>query len=276
MAVPGLDPGISPAIHVLPHFKGVRCSEAARRGELAFADDGGAVSLNPTPNRPDPMTDLLAHDVLRGAVSPFRRSPRGLDRVDLDISGHLHKHWPGEMVGVLALPWGLRYFDRARIAAGRDAILRDWAETPAHDAENTGGILRSLLTQPQPTIAGSDRYHNNMIGTLRVARLLWGDRPRWGGSVYDLPAKSLYLDTGQMPTIEGFFGHFDRVARWLADRPDIRFVSKVHDIMPLSDPAFYTPDAASRHRRWLDLLAARGHGAIVSTSISSPSRPASS
>ena len=169
------------------------------------------------------------------------------------------------MVGVLALPWGLRYFDRARIAAGRDAILRDWAETPAHDAENTGDILRSLLTQPQPTIARSDRYHNNMIGTLRVARLLWGDRPRWGGSVYDLPAKSLYLDTGQMPTIEGFFGHFDRVARWLADRPDIRFVSKVHDIMPLSDPAFYTPDAASRHRRWLDLLAARGHGAIVST-----------
>ena len=88
------------------------------------------------------MTDLLAHDVLRGAVSPFRRSPRGLDRVDLDISGHLHEHWRGEMVGVLALPWGLRYFDRARIAAGRDAILRDWAETPAHDAENTGDILR--------------------------------------------------------------------------------------------------------------------------------------
>ena len=50
----------------------------------------------------------IAYDLTRLLVGPTLPVPRGIDRVDLGYARYFLETWPGECVGILPLPLGLR------------------------------------------------------------------------------------------------------------------------------------------------------------------------
>ena len=76
------------------------------------------------------------------------------------------------------------------------------------------------------------------------------------------PRKSIYMNVANFPL------DWDRHIAWLDQRPDIRPVFFIHDLLPIQQPQWFWPKEPSRHARRLALLARRGAAAIVaSTSV---------
>ena len=208
------------------------------------------------------MTRPLAYHILRAALGPLRRSPRGMHRCDIEIGGHLLDAWPGEFVGLLPLPWGMQCFDRARVAYSRDLLLRYWAEG---EAPEVGEVLRRLIATRQPPLPMPPTRQNQAIAWWRVARMLWGPRPYWGRSAYRLAEGSILFEAGHTLTIAPTGFHVGRLERLLAARPDIDFVPMIYDLLPLTDPALFGPGDPVLHRQMLDVVARRARMVIVGT-----------
>jgi glycosyltransferase involved in cell wall biosynthesis len=79
------------------------------------------------------------------------------------------------------------------------------------------------------------------------------------GRIAAIGANAVYLNVSQYPlSSPSYF-------RWLQERPDVKPVFMIHDLLPIQYPEFFHPASVKRHARRLSVFAKIAAGAIVST-----------
>ena len=177
----------------------------------------------------------IVYDILRLFLSAAARTPRGIDRVDIGYARHLFETWPGECVGVLPTPWGMRLYDRARVMRGLDRIEVLWNERNGGPA-GPGGALPRLLN------------------LLAATGFSFG-RPARDAA----PRNALYLNIGQLGWAVGW------TLRWLRHRPDIRPVFMLHDLIPLEHPSLVSRLGLWSYRQMFRGVERHASGLILTT-----------
>src|ERR1700737_5416439 len=86
------------------------------------------------------MSAPIAFDTVQLLLGSLAVTPRGIDRVDLQYARFFFETWPGDCVGTLPTPWGVRWYDRERIIRGLDRLEELWGET-IQSHENQGRVL---------------------------------------------------------------------------------------------------------------------------------------
>ena len=94
------------------------------------------------------MSAPIAYDVTRLLLGSLAVTPRGIDRVDLRYARFFFETWPGDCVGTLPTPWGVRSYDRPRVLQGLDRLEQLWSETvQSHEDRVLLRIKRRLSGQ---------------------------------------------------------------------------------------------------------------------------------
>src|SRR6202012_2282359 len=76
-----------------------------------------------------------------------------------------------------------------------------------------------------------------------------------------LPKGAIYLNVSQFPLwIASYFG-------WMQQRPDIKPVFFIHDLLPIEAPEYFRKSEYDRHQQRLKNLAQFGAAAIVTTQV---------
>ena len=204
------------------------------------------------------MAPPIVFDLLRLFLGPSRTAPRGIDRVDLAYARFLFTNWPGDCVGLLPTPWGLRLYDRRRVMAGLDALEAMWRERSVGPDAVFDEVARRLGgAASQPSVSPANRVRGALP---RFTQLLLATGVAVGTPVIGTAAKgAIYLNIGQL----GWAAPW--MVRWLAQRADIRAVFLLHDAIPLERPDLVTPLGSAMHRRMMGVAARHAAGLIFTT-----------
>jgi glycosyltransferase involved in cell wall biosynthesis len=196
------------------------------------------------------MARPIAYDMLRLMLGPMHETPRGIDRIDFGIASALHADWPAALNGLALMPWGLRYFGRKKLAEGGEQLRTLWREHIARDDDPIYQRLKRFLADParvpETPPLHSARWIAELQGGLRLVRFMTR-AGKWelGRKVRTLPRNSLYLS----------IGHYGlgspALLSWLDDRPDIRSVFMLHDVIPLEAPELVAQSSRRLHQRAL-------------------------
>lgn len=102
-----------------------------------------------------------------------------------------------------------------------------------------------------------------MLSRAKVAQLFagkcWEARCRVTPSMAQVPRNAVYLNIA-----EHWLEHH-RYFDWLGERPDVRAVFFVHDVLPLDYPEYFRPGYQAIFQRRFETIARRGTAFIVST-----------
>ncbi len=215
------------------------------------------------PASPSTTSPPVIYDILRLFLSASERTPRGIDRMDLAYARFLFGSWPGDCAGALPTPWGLRLYDRERVLRGLDRIETLWSETTDSLHDTTfASVKRRLAGNVEPGDSARRTGGQSTAWKLkRFASLLSGTDPGLGiPLVRAVPARALYLNVGQL----GWAAPW--TTSWLPQRPDIRAIFMIHDVIPLERPDLIVGPGPWAHRRMID-TAARHAAGIISTTV---------
>jgi glycosyltransferase involved in cell wall biosynthesis len=204
----------------------------------------------------------IAFDLARlFIVGPMSPSPRGIDRVDLAYARHFFEQWPGDSIGIVPTPWGIRWYDRDRSLRVVDFIESRWGETA--DAWTDPAYLRvkARLSGGQPPApvppakirSAAARLASGVIDFVRQH----GFAP--GHPVKSIPAGAVYLNTGQITLA------VPQLLAWLAERKDVKPVFMLHDAIPIEHPEYCSPRSSRLHGQMLTNTARHAAGVIVTT-----------
>lgn len=210
----------------------------------------------------------IIYDVLRLFLSASERTPRGIDRIDLAYARFLFGSWPGDCAGALPTPWGLRLYDRQRVLRGLDRIEMLWSETTDSLHDTTfASVKRWLAGAVAPDDPARRTGGQSTAWTLkRFVSLVSGASPGFGSSlVRAAPARALYLNVGQL----GWAAPW--TTSWLRQRPDIRAIFMIHDVIPLERPDLIVGPGPWAHRRMIDAAARHAAGIISTTAAAGAS-----
>lgn len=187
------------------------------------------------------MTRAIIYDAARLFIATALPTPRGIDRADLDYARALTETWPGEVFALLPTPWGLRIHDRTAFIRALDYLDGRWRETL--DADHDPGLAhtlrrlaggRDVRTTSRPNaLVRLARSIAGMAGVLRVTGLRFGRNARRA-----IPDGAIYLNIGHLSYVAPAIGPL------LRQRPDLRPVYLLHDVIPIEFPEMVLPVAA--------------------------------
>src|SRR5947207_10075131 len=190
------------------------------------------------------MAAPIAYDTVRLLLGSLAATPRGIDRVDLRYARYFFETWPGDCVGTLPTPWGVRWYDRQRVLQGLDRLERLWLETLRSDEDHVLGRIKARLSgkhEPQNQTNGEDRRHVFSSGS-RLLDVLSLKEFSFGGSVVrSIPKNAIYVNVGQVGLA------IPRIISWLRRRPDVKSVFMLHDVIPLERPELVSSKDYRRH-----------------------------
>jgi glycosyltransferase involved in cell wall biosynthesis len=212
------------------------------------------------------MKSTIAYDLSRLIWHYTAPAPNGIDRVDLAYARHFLCRHPKPALGVCLGGLWPATVDAADARPLLAAVDRHWHAGGPGAAEAYRALKARLLgggpATPQATLAASEPT----LAPGHPAAPKWSDlihlaapgrwRRTFGGR---LPAGATFIHATHIP-FDGMFG-------WLSRRPDIRAVFFVHDLLALHYPEYFRPWHAAQHRRALEIVARRGHAAIVCTHV---------
>ena len=118
------------------------------------------------------MATPIAYDTVRLLLGSLAATPRGIDRVDLRYARYFFETWPGDCVGTLPTPWGVRWYDRQRVLQELDRLEQLWLETVRSDEDHVLGRIKRRLSgrhEPQHPATGKDRRQVADPGVERQA-----------------------------------------------------------------------------------------------------------
>ncbi|ACA19395.1 glycosyl transferase group 1 [Methylobacterium sp. 4-46] len=200
------------------------------------------------------MTDrAVVLDLTRLVTRLAQAHPTGIDRVDLAYARHALGQ-PGPRFGLVSTPLGPRLLPRPEAQAVVEAAVAGWAEDAAAEADPAYRALAARLGQGVPAAAGGApaprRRRVQAAIRLRLARM---------PGIAGLPRGALYLHTSHL--------RLDRPARfdWLYDRPDVRPVFFVHDIIPIEYPEYGRDGEAARHARRMRTVSRHAAAIVVNS-----------
>jgi glycosyltransferase involved in cell wall biosynthesis len=192
-------------------------------------------------------------------MGAMHRTPRGIDRIDFGFGSFLVDHWPGEVFGVLPMPWGIRAFSRDRMRLGRDRLARMWGEAEAADGDPAFARLLATLAGEPSSALHPQRRHLTAHGIWRLLRILLEGGPQLGEPVMSLPRDAIYLDVGHYGLSNP--AHLG----WLDARPDIRPVFFLHDAIPLQMPSLVAAETVCTHQQVMANTAHYASAVLVPT-----------
>src|SRR5215472_2392715 len=208
------------------------------------------------------MSAPIAYDVLRLLVGSLSVTPRGIDRVDLRYARFFFETLPSDCFGTLPTPWGVRGYDRKRVLQGLDRLEQLWLETvQAHEDSVLLRIKRLLSGEHDlrsEKLPGDGRAVINpasrFLNLLSVAGFSFG-----ASVVRAVPKNAIYVNVGQVGLA------IPRIISWLRQRPDVKSVFMLHDVIPLERPELVSGKDQRRHGRIVDRTARYASGLIAST-----------
>ncbi|GJD47904.1 D-inositol-3-phosphate glycosyltransferase [Methylobacterium crusticola] len=203
--------------------------------------------------------DPVVLDLTRLLTRLRHASPTGIDRVDLAYARHCLGQ-KGERLGLVSTALGPRLLERAEAAALVDSVVAGWTEErAAEDDPVYRGLAASLgaagAAAPGPAAParrpdGRSRRRAEARIWLRVMRAPGVER---------VPRGALYLHTSHL--------RLDKPARfdWLYDRPDVRPVFFIHDLIPIEYPEYGRPGEAERHAVRMETVARHAAAVVVNS-----------
>ena len=114
------------------------------------------------------------------------------------------------------------------------------------------------LTQGRKCLA--DTTERSSVQYPESSELLSATGFSFGASVARaVPNNAIYVNVGQVGLA------IPRIVSWLRDRPDVKSIFMLHDVIPLERPELVSRKDQRRHRRIVDRTARSASGLIVST-----------
>src|SRR5271166_5573344 len=207
------------------------------------------------------MSAPIAYDTVRLFLGPLAVTPRGIDRVDLRYARFFFETWPGDCVGTLPTPWGIRWYDRQRVLQGLDRLEELWSETiQSHEDRVLRFIKNRLSGNGEPSEDPRKDRRRALRRAQRLLDLISVTGVSLGASVVrSVPKNAIYVNVGQLGLA------IPRIVSWLRQRPDVKSVFMLHDVIPLERPELVSSKDQRRHRRIVDRTARYASGLIAST-----------
>ena len=201
------------------------------------------------------------YDISRLSTRVLNAAPNGIDWIDSLLADHFLEQRKADTSTLLFGLRGPRLFAPDDLPNPARVLDEAWGRIPSHGPVDVPDELVSALVRPPGAGAPTARVQLAPTGrTMRVAGALAryglarGDDPRRAA-----PQGAVYVNAAHYPL------EFDRHVAWFDDRPDVRPVFFVHDLLPLREPKWFWSREPERHARRLALLARRGAGAIVTS-----------
>ncbi|KQT78978.1 glycosyltransferase family 1 protein [Methylobacterium sp. Leaf466] len=196
----------------------------------------------------------IAIDLTRLITRLSHASPSGIDRVDLAYARHVLDQ-PGDRFGLVSTMLGPRVLDRAGALAVVEAAATGWEEDRDALADPVyRGLIARLGGAAGP--AGAPAAGPRRRTRVRIEAAL---RTLRAGGHEALPQGTLYLHTSHLRLDKP--GRFD----WLYDRPDVRAVFFVHDLIPIAYPEYGRPGEDARHAVRMETMARHADHVIANS-----------
>jgi glycosyltransferase involved in cell wall biosynthesis len=190
-------------------------------------------------------------DVTRLATRLNRATPNGIDRVDLAYARHFLEASIKADGALMGAGGGPRLVASEAAASIARLIALRWRDgEPLHAAP-----VPSPANEKRPAGIGQA-----LIAAVVRDRAHWlGRRGVWPGQnfVRHAPQGAIYMNVSQFPIWRpSYFA-------WCRQRPDIRPIFFVHDLLPLDYPEFFRPFETRRHVGRMDAVMRHAAGIIV-------------
>ncbi|MET0257904.1 MAG: glycosyltransferase family 1 protein [Methylobacterium sp.] len=190
----------------------------------------------------------LAIDLTRLATRLGHTSPSGIDRVELAYARHVLRAGDRRF-GIVSTGHGPRVLDRDTALGLAERVAQGWVEDAEPEADPA--YRRLIGAAPAEGSAGGPTMpRRRRAGAVlhRLERETWLRAPR-GRPIDALPTGTAYLHVSQL--------RLERPERfdWLTERPDIRAVITIHDLIPIDYPEYCRPGEAHRHAARLETVA---------------------
>src|SRR6266852_5496423 len=208
------------------------------------------------------MSAPIAYDTVRLLLGSMAVTPRGIDRVDLQYARFFFETWPGDCVGTLPTPWGVRWYDRKRVLRGLDRLEELWGETIQPDEDRVLLQIKKRLagTLELRTEKSGENSRSHIRSIFRFLGVVSLTDFSFGASVVrSVPKHAIYVNVAQVGLA------MPRIVSWLQHRPDVKSVVMLHDVIPLEHPELVSAEEARRHEMIVDRTASLASGLIVST-----------
>ena len=208
------------------------------------------------------MPAPIAYDVARLLVGALAVTPRGIDRVDFRYARFFFETWRGDCFGTLPTPWGVRQYDRRLVLQGLDRLEQLWSETIRSYEDRVLLRIKARLSGKDGPPTEKSRGHDGTVSSpaSRILELLSAAGFSFGASVVRaIPKNAIYINVGQVGLA------IPRIVSWLRQRPDVKSVFMLHDVIPLERPELVSAKDQRRHQRIVDRAAQYASGLIAST-----------
>jgi glycosyltransferase involved in cell wall biosynthesis len=205
------------------------------------------------------MSAPIAYDAARLFVGSLAATPRGIDRVDFLYARFVFETWPGDCVGTLPTPWGVRWYDRPRALKLLERVEELWSETIQPYEDRVLRQIKIRLSGKHERRFGSHR--KSRVNPLsRLFDVLSTTGFSLGGSVVrSVPKNSIYVNVGHISLKVPY------IISWLKHRPDVKSVFMLHDVIPLEHPEFFPLGEYQLHEKMVENTARYASGLIVPT-----------
>lgn len=201
------------------------------------------------------MAKPIIYDVSRLFLCTAAVAPRGIDRLDLAIAGHLFADWPGEVWGCMPTILGERLFDRDRVLRGLAYLQELWAEARPAAEDDAFSLLSSQLDQCAPPLpARRSARWMGPVGLIRRTGFQLGYR-----AIRHAPRDAIYLNIGQLA-----WG-IPVLTYWLRRRRDLKAIFMVHDVIPIDHPDLVIPMSRRAHHWLMAAVARHASGLLLTT-----------
>jgi glycosyltransferase involved in cell wall biosynthesis len=214
------------------------------------------------PRRPPGVDREIVFDICHLSLGFWRETPAGVDRVDASFAAHFLSARDPNRKALLFTPLGPRAIPIADARRIFEGVQIHWGETRRSEEDRAFCRVRdTLMGQPpsQPRSPQNAAILYRFGKALRIgAKAALLHAGAWG-RIEAIGTNAVYLNVSQYPLSRpNYF-------RWLQERPDVKPVFMIHDLLPIQYPEFFHPASVKRHARRLNVFAEIAAGAIVST-----------
>lgn len=199
----------------------------------------------------------VVYDVTRLVTRALNPTPNGIDRVDFALARHFLVGGGRGDVALACAALG------PRLARAEDAfrtlvdIETYWNEFLDPRDDRVFEALVAAFDHP-PSSGGAARVKR---ADPRAIIENWRATRRWafrlGRPAAEAPRDAIYLNVSQFPVDK------DWHLRWLAQRPDVRAVFAVHDLLPIDRPEFFRPAEEGKHLAAMRNIVRSAAGVVV-------------
>jgi hypothetical protein len=198
------------------------------------------------PPRPPGVDREIVLDICHLSLGFWRQTPAGVDRVDASFAAHFLSGSAPNRKALLFTPLGPRAIPIADACRIFEAVQRHWRELQRPEEDRAFARVRDALMGSPPLQSHRPlkaAISSGFTDALRIggrAALLhagaWVQRTAIG-------TDAVYLNVSQYPLSRPSY------FRWLRERPDVKPVFMIHDLLPIEYPEFFRPDSVERHAR---------------------------